>query len=150
MLRIWCAVLLLCCLNVCSAASSITGDWFVIDDDDGKPSAIVTLTEEGKGLQGRIKQVIAAAGEDPDPRCTKCKGERRDQKVNGMLILWGMTGQRGEYAGGEILDPETGEVYRCKIMLAADGKSLEVRAFVGLSLFGRTQKWARVSGMQSP
>jgi uncharacterized protein (DUF2147 family) len=48
-----------------------------------------------------------------------------------------------EYAGGNILDPDTGKIYRCKMALSADNRRLLVRGFIGLSVFGRTQTWVR-------
>ena len=44
---------------------------------------------------------------------------------------------------GEILDPNKGKVYRAKAKLADGGRQLEVRGFIGVALFGRTQTWIR-------
>ena len=60
-----------------------------------------------------------------------------------MTILWGLTKQADDYQGGEILDPENGKVYRAKMKLIDGGKKLEVRGFIGVSLFGRSQIWLR-------
>jgi uncharacterized protein (DUF2147 family) len=60
-----------------------------------------------------------------------------------MTILWGLTKQGDEYQGGEILDPETGKVYRVKMKIQDEGKKLMVRGFIGFSLLGRTQVWFR-------
>ena len=60
-----------------------------------------------------------------------------------MTILWGLTKQGDEYQGGEILDPETGKVYRVKMKIEDEGKKLMVRGFIGFSLLGRTQVWFR-------
>jgi hypothetical protein len=51
-----------------------------------------------------------------------------------------------EYDGGEILDPETGFVYRCRLTLSGDGAKLMVRGYLGLLIFGRTQTWMRMEG----
>jgi uncharacterized protein (DUF2147 family) len=47
------------------------------------------------------------------------------------------------YSGGEILDPDNGRLYRCTLRLVDNGRQLEVRGFIGISLFGRTQTWLR-------
>ncbi|HEV8261332.1 MAG TPA: DUF2147 domain-containing protein, partial [Burkholderiales bacterium] len=47
------------------------------------------------------------------------------------------------WAGGEILDPHNGKTYQCKMTLSGDGKSLNVRGFIGISLIGRSQTWWR-------
>jgi len=64
--------------------------------------------------------------------------------VVGMKILRGAR-RPGEPSGeGEILDPDEGRVYRCTVTLIDGGAKLEVRGYVGISLFGRTQLWLRV------
>ena len=71
-------------------------------------------------------------------------GELKDQSVVGMKILRGAR-RPGEPSGeGEILDPDEGRVYRCTVTLIDGGAKLEVRGYVGISLFGRTQLWLRV------
>jgi len=51
----------------------------------------------------------------------------------------------GEYGVGDMLDPDTGSVYRCKFQLQKDGTVLVVRGFIGISLLGRSQTWQRQS-----
>ena len=43
---------------------------------------------------------------------------------------------------GTIYDPEVGKTYKCKMTLAASNR-LEVRGYIGISLFGRTATWTR-------
>jgi uncharacterized protein (DUF2147 family) len=57
--------------------------------------------------------------------------------------LWGLKKQGEEYNGGEILDPENGKIYRARLKLDDGGKKLDVRGFIGISLFGRSQIWLR-------
>jgi len=49
----------------------------------------------------------------------------------------------GKYAGGTIYDPENGSTYNCVISMP-DDNTLEVRGYIGVSLFGRTDVWKRV------
>lgn len=60
-----------------------------------------------------------------------------------MTIITAMKYDEDDKAwlNGEILDPDSGQVYECKIWLE-EGK-LKVRGYV--SLFYRTQSWIRVS-----
>lgn len=69
--------------------------------------------------------------------------ERKNQPVVGMVILTGMRKNGSEYNGGEILDPDTGWVYRCKMRLVEGGKKLILRGYLGFSLLGRSQTWIR-------
>jgi uncharacterized protein (DUF2147 family) len=60
-----------------------------------------------------------------------------------MTILTDLRKDGDDYKGGEILDPENGHVYRCILRLTGGGDTLEVRGFIGIALFGRTQIWVR-------
>ncbi len=124
---------------------SPVGMWQTIDDNSGKPRALVRLEEENKELRGTIVQIYAGPGEDPAPRCTKCSDARHDQPVVGMVFLNGLRreGATQVWSGGEILDPDSGSVYHSKATLSSDGKQLDVRGFVGIPLFGRSQTWKR-------
>ena len=48
-----------------------------------------------------------------------------------------------EYTCGEILDPKNGKVYKSKLSLHEGGRKLEVRGYVGVPMFGRSQVWLR-------
>jgi uncharacterized protein (DUF2147 family) len=41
------------------------------------------------------------------------------------------------------LDPDEGEVYKCRIALLEDGRKLDVHGYIGIPLFGRSQTWIR-------
>src|SRR5215472_7880281 len=122
---------------------SPVGLWKTIDDNTGKPRGLVRIMEVNGEYQGKVEKIFTAPGEDPDPKCEKCDGARRNQPVIGMTILWGLTKQGDEYQGGEILDPENGNVYRARMKLIDNGQKLDVRGFIGFSLFGRSQIWLR-------
>src|SRR4249920_3246652 len=122
---------------------SPVGLWKTIDDHTGKPRGMVRVTQVNGEYQAKVEKIFPKPGEDPNPKCEKCEGTRHDQPVIGMIILWGLTKQGDEYQGGEILDPENGKVYRVKMKLDDGGTTLQVRGFIGFSLFGRTQIWIR-------
>lgn len=123
------------------AASPITGYWRTIDDDSGKTKSIVHIFETGDGTLNGLVVEILHSDLGPDPLCSKCPGERRDQPIQGMVILWDMEPQsETSAANGRILDPKNGKVYKARLNLREDG-NLEVRGFIGISLLGRTQVW---------
>ena len=57
--------------------------------------------------------------------------------IVGLEIIRDMKKDGDEYAGGDILDPENGKVYRCKIWVE-NGK-LMVRGYI--AFLYRTQTW---------
>jgi uncharacterized protein (DUF2147 family) len=118
------------------------GLWSTISDD-GKPTAVVEIREERGELVGIVRALLVPADRD-DSICGKCSGARQGQRIVGMEILRHMRpdGER-EWSGGEILDPENGKTYRAKMKLSEDGRRLQVRGYIGFSVFGRSQTWVR-------
>ncbi len=138
--RIW---LCLCLVTIARAEAQdgVFGKWTSIDDDTGEPKSVVDIYEKDGVVYGKIVKLFRKPGEDPDPLCDKCdEGDpRRNKKVIGMDILLSMKKDGNEYAGGTILDPKIGKVYRCRIW--REGTELRVRGYWGP--FFRTQTWKR-------
>jgi uncharacterized protein (DUF2147 family) len=136
-----CALLGLAAGVAAAADTSPVGLWRTVDDKTGNPRAIVRVYEEKGKYFGRIEKSLnpARAGR----RCDKCTDERKDQPVVGMVIVRGLSREGDEYSGGDILDPDNGKIYRCKMRLADGGGKLVVRGFIGFSLLGRSQTWTR-------
>jgi uncharacterized protein (DUF2147 family) len=133
----------LCTTPAWADDSSPVGLWNNIDDVSGKPKALIRITENNGVLQGQIEKLFRAAGEEQNPRCEKCEGARKDQPIIGMVFMSGLKKDGDEYAGGEILDPDNGKVYRSKMRLTDGGKKLSVRGYIGMPLLGRSQVWLR-------
>ncbi|NIA56600.1 DUF2147 domain-containing protein [Massilia sp. TW-1] len=123
--------------------ASPVGLWKAIDDTTGKPSALIRITEERGELRGKIEQLFRAPGEDPNPKCTLCSDARKDQPILGMTIVSGLKKDGDEYKDGEILDPNNGKIYKSKLSVHDGGKKVEVRGYVGVPMFGRSQVWLR-------
>jgi uncharacterized protein (DUF2147 family) len=123
--------------------NSPVGLWKSYDDGGTKAKALIRITEKNGVLQGQIEKLIRPPSEEQNPGCAKCKGARKDQPLVGMVILSNLKKEADEYSGGEILDPEVGETYKCKIQLKEGGKQLSVRGYVGVPLLGRSQIWQR-------
>ena len=119
--------------------NSPLGKWRTIDDESGKTKSIVEIYEQDGQVFGRILRLFPDPEEDPDPICDKCTDHRKDQKIIGMTILNNMEKDGDEWAGGQIMDPENGKTYRCRIWIE-DG-TLKVRGYI--AFFFRTQTWLR-------
>ena len=122
---------------------SPVGLWKNIDDVSGKPKALIRITESNGELQGRIEKLFRAPDQDQNPKCDKCEDARKDQPIVGMVFMSGLKKDGDEYAGGEILDPDNGKVYKSKMHLTDGGKKLSVRGYIGIPMLGRSQVWLR-------
>lgn len=119
------------------------GRWKTVDDLTGKINSVVRIWEADGKLYGTIEKLIDGDPNDPDPRCVRCSGDLKDQRLVGLRILWDLTPDGNRWTGGEILDPDSGRIYRCSIALDDGGKKLRVRGFILFSMLGRTEHWLR-------
>ncbi len=92
-----------------------------------------TYTADDKeGMAGQPK----LDRKNPDPSL-------RTRPLLGLQLMHGFTySGRNVWEGGEIYDPDNGKTYKCKMTLSAPNR-LDVRGFIGFSLFGRTSIWSR-------
>jgi uncharacterized protein (DUF2147 family) len=125
------------------AASAATpeGLWKTYDDKTGEARALVRIYRQDGALFGKIEATLVP--DENEEHCSACTDERKGQPVVGLIILRGLKAEKDGFAGGDILDPETGSVYRCSLRLEEEGSRLIVRGYIGLSLFGRSQTWLR-------
>jgi len=89
--------------------------------------------KEPNDAQGNIKKDI----KNPDKSL-------QSRQVQGLEILTNFSKDGNVYQDGKIYDPKTGKTYSCKMTLQGTDK-LDIRGYVGVSLFGRTESWKRVN-----
>lgn len=124
-------------------AQSVLGKWKSIDDETGKAKSIVEIFEIDGKIHGKIIQLFRSPDEEQDPTCTKCEGDRKNEKIIGLEIIRGLKKDDDVYEDGTILDPEDGKVYECKIWVDPESPNkLNVRGYI--AFFFRTQTWLKV------
>lgn len=121
-------------------ADSIEGIWVTQDDETGKQKSEVLIYKENGKLFGKITKLLLP--EDEGKKCVNCKGENKDQPIEGMVIINDLQLDDETWEDGTILDPKSGKVYDCLIGFE-DSNTLKVRGYLGFSLLGRTQIWKR-------
>ena len=114
-------------------ADSVIGTWLVPKGD-----AKVTIYKCADKFCGKVSWLLKPDDLDeknPDP-------EKKKLKILGMNMLWGFTFEKGEWVGGQIYDPDEGKTYKCKMYLKSADR-LNVRGYVGIPLFGRSEVWTK-------
>ncbi len=124
-----------------AAADPVVGKWKTIDSETGKPKSIVEITQAPNGaLSGHIVELLNPS--KPNPVCDKCSDDRKNKPITGMEIIRGMKASgSGKYAGGTILKPDEGKVYKSKMELVEGGKKLEVSGCI--AFICKSQTWLR-------
>jgi uncharacterized protein (DUF2147 family) len=122
------------------AAQDIVGTWRTVDDGDGKDRSQVEIYRQGDRYFGKVTKIYPRPNEPTDPVCEKCSDGRKNQKIMGMVIVRDLVKKGSEFKNGNILDPNNGKVYDCKLWI--ENGTLKVRGYLGF--FYRTQTWYKV------
>jgi uncharacterized protein (DUF2147 family) len=127
------------------ANSALDGTvWQTIDDTTGKPRAVVEFSESNGALSATVKALLDKKAKTV---CDSCSGNLKNKPVVGLQIVSNLkpvAGQPNVYENGTILDPHNGKTYKLKGTVSADGKTLNLRGYIGVSLLGRNQTWKRI------
>jgi len=112
----------------------------------GEGTAMVKIYKNGEKYEGKIvwlKEPTDPATGQPKKDKNNPKESNRQRPVLGLTNVWGFVYDgKNEWDDGNIYDPKTGNEYSCTMTLK-DNNNLEVRGYVGISLFGRTDVWKR-------
>ena len=112
----------------------ILGDW-ISQDKDGK----ITVFKQGDKYYGKISW-----SKTPGKKDVKNPNEAlRNRELLGAVILKDFTFTGSAWEKGTIYDPHSGKTYDCILKVKNNNKSLDIRGFVGVAMFGRTRTWAR-------
>ncbi len=135
-------------MPIFAAELPVQGYWKTIDDETHKPRSIVEIFEKDGKIFGKIIKIFPHEGNKD--LCEKCPDEFKNLPILGLQFMWDLksTNQNStKYDGGKILDPASGSIYRSKLELTDNGQKLEVRGYIGISLFGRSQTWLRMKSI---
>ena len=130
---------LLIAFSIAINAQTIFGKWYS-KDEMGKIDSVIEVYEKDGKAFAKIIEVT-----DPKRQnavCDLCEGENKGKKNLGLNILADLEKDGNEWSEGTILDPNNGKIYTCYIELINPNK-LKIRAYIGVSLLGRTVYWER-------
>jgi len=119
----------------------IVGLWEV-----GSGKARVKVFAYGEKFAGKIVWLKEPNYPEGGPKVDRNNPDEslRTKPLLGFTNLTGFEAKgNGKYEGGTIYDPENGSTYNCIIEMK-DDNTLEVRGYIGVALFGRTDVWKRV------
>jgi uncharacterized protein (DUF2147 family) len=122
-----------------SPADQVIGFWLT---SDGK--AKIQVYKAGDNYFGKIvsgKDLYEANGRDLKKDLKNSNPSKRQRTIKDAVILNNFQYKDGVWSEGTIYDPANGNTYSCKMKFA--GSRLEIRGYIGVSLFGRTEIWHR-------
>jgi uncharacterized protein (DUF2147 family) len=147
----WMVIALFACMAMFS--SSFTSPQI----RDGQPDDILGVWKNGEGTGfiqiyknnnkyfGKIVWLKVPNNENGTPRTDINNPDEgmRSRPLKGLENLRNFTWvSDGIWENGTIYDPKVGKEYSCSIKMP-DWYTLEVRGYIGVSMFGRTDVWKR-------
>lgn len=132
-------ILILNFLNV--DFSEIQGKWMQ-SNDEGVAKSVLDLFIDNNKLYAQVYEIIDV--NNKKAVCEECIGKNKNKPIEGMTIVDGLTFKDDYWQNGKILDPNNGKYYKCYIEII-DKNTISVRGYIGISLFGRSQIWRRVT-----
>jgi uncharacterized protein (DUF2147 family) len=127
-------------LAVDEHADKVIGVW-----KTGSGKGMVKVYKENDKYHGKLVWLKEPNDESGKPKVDKNNSDesQRSRTLLGLVNLRDFK-YKGDkvWEEGRIYDPENGSDYSCEIKMT-DDNTLEVRGFIGVSLFGRTDVWKR-------
>jgi uncharacterized protein (DUF2147 family) len=121
-------------LDTVFPADSLVGTWWT----EGK-EGLMKIVKTKSGLF----EVLLQDGKDADKKDVKNPDPKlRDRKLRGIVIMWHLHFEDGEYVDGYCYNPRDGNTYRVKMRITGPS-SLRLRGYLGISLLGQNQDWTR-------
>ena len=146
-LQVLMGLILLAPIVVYAGADDILGVW-----DNQEKSAKIELFKCGEKYCGKIvwlkePNYPEGSGEgvpgtpkldnnNPDP------DQRKTPRLGLAIVRDFVHAGENKWVDGKVYDPKNGKTYSGKMTLVSP-KQLEMRGFIGISLFGRTATWTR-------
>ena len=122
-------------------AQDILGKWKTFSSHTGEVKSIIKVFEKEGRIYGKIIKLMEE--DERDNLCTKCKGEDKNKKIEGLVLIKDFIKDGEEYVDGTITNPDDGKVYRSKLWLDEDNPNLlHVRGYIGI--FYKTMDWKRM------
>lgn len=122
-------------------ADAVTGNWLNEEKD-----AKIQVYRNGDKYFGKLIWIANAFEDDgKTPRKDNKNPDAalRNRGLLNLVILTNFEFDDGEWEDGKIYDPKSGKTYSSKMKLK--GNTLEIRGYVGVSMFGRTTVWTRAN-----
>jgi uncharacterized protein (DUF2147 family) len=116
---------------------AILGEWCTQREENRPPGRVKFV----RAQDGTYTGILTFATE-PKKDVNNKDPKLRDRWLVGIVLMWHLHYDDGEYVDGYVYNPEDGGTYRMKAEVLSP-ESLKIRGYLGISLFGQSKTWSR-------
>ena len=136
--------------GVSAVSSKIEGIWLTQKEEKNAKVKITRCSKDATKFCGQIVWLESPTYKDGTPKIDRYNTfkEKKSRPLMGLEILSGFTEvDETHWENGQIYNPEDGDTYKCEIsyVVENDQEKLNLRGYVGIPLFGKTQTWIRAT-----
>ena len=121
----------------------LLGEWWT-EKNEGR----VRFTKDADGtLRGTTTCCAPKKKADPDNPATDIHNpdpKLRGRSTVGIVIIWKLAYEGGEYSGGYVYNPRDGKTYRIAAEII-DDNTVKIRGYLLIPLLGQSQIWKRAN-----
>jgi uncharacterized protein (DUF2147 family) len=126
--------------DTASAGDALIGEWWTENnegrirfsrDKDGTYRGTTTCCVPAKPTADHPARDL----HNPNPKL-------RGRSTVGIVLIWKLTYEEGEYNDGYVYNPRDGDTYRFEAKIL-DRNTLKIRGYMGIPLLGQSQIWKR-------
>jgi uncharacterized protein (DUF2147 family) len=121
-------------LDTSYPADTLVGNWWT----EGKEG----LMKIQKTKSGRYEVILLGGKEENKKDVNNPNPKLRERKLKGIVIMWNLKFEDGEYVDGYCYNPRDGNTYRVKMRITGQN-SLRLRGYLAIPLLGQSQDWTR-------
>jgi len=120
-------------------SDEVIGDWWT-ENREGR----VRITKDKEGLFRGTTMCCALKNnkDNPDKDLNNPQPNLRSRSTIGIVIIWKLKYENGEYVDGYVYNPRDGKTYRFEAKII-DRETLKIRGYMGIPLLGQSQIWKR-------
>jgi uncharacterized protein (DUF2147 family) len=116
---------------------AILGEWCTQKEENRPPGRVKFVQAQDGTYSG-----ILSWSADPKKDVNNKDPKLHDRPLVGIVLMWHLRYEDGEYVDGYVYNPEDGGTYRLKAEVLSP-ESLKIRGYLGISLLGQSKTWSR-------